>query len=420
MQATDALTWGTAWNEIRRATEVATWSATDTATRFATWSATSDADQEATLDLAAVSAVSETESRVRGAVYDGSSNPTWREARDATQDSVYTVTLEATIATDDVLREAAYDATQPAATDATSTATWVSISNAMMKSVILNTLSEAEIHTLIDSELDINIMNWDSTFFATRETQPEPNLDQWYVTPPIAEICTRIAGKGGLECVSKVDRLRQGGNQWAGWPAMAEWFREVAELPIDWTPWIPWVTLAEHSGPRYLHEKFVVISDFPEVLKVDNENRPHCSEGPFCRWRDGTSLYAWHGIRVPAWVIERPDRITIELIDKEGNAEIRRVMLDRYGFARYLKEKKAEVVDIWVDEGCQPVTLYRMPTDDDEGKPMVAVHLLNSTPDPDGTIREYVVRVDPSHTRAQAARNSTYGLGPEDRMTAVS
>ena len=237
---------------------------------------------------------------------------------------------------------------------------------------------------------------------------------------PIKDICQNIAGPQALNNLKSIKNLFQGGNQWAYSHAFYEWFRHVAKLPIDWSKWIPWNTLGEHSGPRYVHEKFVIISDFPTILKVDNENRPHSSTGPFCQWRDGFSLYAWHGIRVPAWIIEQPHLITIEKIDGESNAEIRRVMLDRYGFLRYLQEKKAQTIDQDTDEGGEVMTLYSMPTDDDDGNPMMTIHLKNSTPDPDGKVREYVVRVPPTCKTVWEARNWTFELNNNSRFASVS
>jgi hypothetical protein len=88
-----------------------------------------------------------------------------------------------------------------------------------------------------------------------------------------------------------------------------------------------------------------MISDRPEKLTVDDLNLPHCDDGPFCRWRDGSALYSVHGVRVPWWVVEHPDRITIEHINKQDNAEIRRVMIERFGWPRYLAESGAKRLD---------------------------------------------------------------------------
>lgn len=166
-----------------------------------------------------------------------------------------------------------------------------------------------------------------------------------------------------------------GGNQWSAWVAYLSFFRHVAKLPLDYSKWQHWETLAEVSGPRCVHQKFCMISDRPEVLLVDDQNRPHCDTGPFCRWRDGSALYAVHGVRVPWWIIEHPEKITMAVIDKEANAEVRRVMLNRFGVERYL-----------IESGTKPVhsddygTLYRREVPGDE--PIVMVKVVNSTAEP--------------------------------------
>ena len=177
-----------------------------------------------------------------------------------------------------------------------------------------------------------------------------------------------------LECAYKAWRMMNGGNQWPGWIAYLSFFRHVAGLTLDYDKWDHYEKLAEHSGPRFMHEKFCIVSDRPEVLLVDEQNRPHCTTGPFCRWRDGSALYAVHGVRLPWKVVEHRDRLTVAQIDAEQNAEIRRVMLELYGEARYLQ-----------DSGAQPIhsdkygVLFRKEIPDDE--PLIMVRVVNSTPE---------------------------------------
>jgi hypothetical protein len=136
---------------------------------------------------------------------------------------------------------------------------------------------------------------------------------------------------------------------------------------------------AIEGGLRFMHPEFCMVCDFPEVLLVDEQNRPHCADGPSHRWRDGWSLYYWHGVRLPEYIIERPHEITVELIDKEPNAEIKRVMIERYGMARYLHDGGAEVLS-----HDAVGILYRKEIPGDE--PLVMVRVLNSTPEPDGVM----------------------------------
>ena len=154
---------------------------------------------------------------------------------------------------------------------------------------------------------------------------------------------------------------------------------------------------------------------------IDEANRPHCDTGPFCRWRDGFALYAVHGVRTPAWIIERPETITVAKIDAETNAEIRRVMLGKFGWQRYLSESGA--MELHTD-GFGTLVRREVPGDE----PIVAVRVLNSTPEPDGTTKHYTLRVHPElrplldggrygEPQTMTARNavaSTFGLRGEE------
>jgi len=84
-------------------------------------------------------------------------------------------------------------------------------------------------------------------------------------------------------------------------------------------------------------------------------------------------------VRVPRHVIEAPATITVAEIEAEDNAEVRRVMVERYGAARYLLDSGAKQI-----HRTKLGVLYRKEVPNDE--PIVMVRLLNSTPEPDGTL----------------------------------
>lgn len=215
--------------------------------------------------------------------------------------------------------------------------------------------------------------------------------NQWY--HPCVQGCADAIrslpfAKFALKCVESINRCWQGGNQWSGYDAYVSFFRHVAKLKIDYAKWDAWETLSLHSSVRFVHEDFCIISDRPEILLRDEQARPHCETGPFCKWRDGTALYAIHGVRVPWWVVEHPDAITVADIDAEPNAEVRRVMVDRYGRDRFMKDCGAEVLHT-DDYG----VLLRRNMGDDE--PIVMVKVVNSTAEPDGTFKDYYLRVHP-------------------------
>lgn len=195
----------------------------------------------------------------------------------------------------------------------------------------------------------------------------------------------------------------QGGNQWSSYDSFLSFFRHVAQLPLDYAAWDAWETLSLHSGPRIVHKDFCLISDRPAVLLVDAQGRPHCDTGPFCRWRDGSAIYSVHGVRVPARIIEQPKTITVREIEAETNAEVRRIMIDRYGLPRYITDSGTK--EIQRDDYGR---LYRKEIADDE--PLVVVRVVNSTPEPDGSRKEYWLRVPPNVATARQAVAWTFSV----------
>jgi len=107
-------------------------------------------------------------------------------------------------------------------------------------------------------------------------------------------------------------------------------------------------------------------------------------------------------------IVEKPWLITVSDIEAERNAEIRRVMIDRYGPARYAADSGATIVhELPADHamvGLRTARVLRKEVPDDE--PIIYVDLLNSTPEPDGSVKRYQLRVDPNAYDGEAAKNA--------------
>jgi hypothetical protein len=97
---------------------------------------------------------------------------------------------------------------------------------------------------------------------------------------------------------------------------------------------------------------------------------------------------------VPEHIVLEPSRITVEEIEKEANVEVRRVMIDKYGQSRYITDSGA--IEVHKDDWG---TLYRKEIAEDE--PLVAVKVVNSTPEPDGSSKDYWLRVPPTTKTAR-------------------
>jgi len=172
----------------------------------------------------------------------------------------------------------------------------------------------------------------------------------------------------------------------------------------------PTVHTEQTNGSRRLH------NDSYAALESDVEN-----------------LYFMHGVLVPAFVVVRPDWITIKHIRDEQNAEVRRVMIERMGWDKFCSEAKMNVLhedklesnfpsipmSEMVSEGARLVTSYRPGVEiaqlleadrivDFEDRPLRFVRLTDPS-----TGRQYTLRVLHSHTRCYEAVGWTFGKTEE-------
>jgi hypothetical protein len=194
----------------------------------------------------------------------------------------------------------------------------------------------------------------------------------------------------------------------ANWIAFYDFFRENCALDQQTERLVGLIELTQSAGWFWPMEKICLVTDRPQHLARDDQGRLHCEARAAIEYRDGWGVYSWHGVRVPDWIILHPERITADLIDAEENAEVRRVMMERFGFDKYLLDGKAETLDH--EEGVG--TLYRKDIPGDE--PLVMIHVINSTPEPDGSRKRYTLRVHPE-CRPLLANNE---LGDRQKLTA--
>lgn len=161
--------------------------------------------------------------------------------------------------------------------------------------------------------------------------------------------------------------------------------------------------VAAHAGWWWPYEKVTVVCERPVELHRDEAGRLDRGDGPALAYPDGFALYAWRGMPVPADFLAELTSLDPTRIRTEENAELRRVMLEYYGYDRYLAESGAE--PIGKDE---TGILWRIALADDED--VVMVEVVNSTPEPDGTSRTYWLRVPPNTRTAKEGVAWTFGL----------
>ncbi|MYS19054.1 hypothetical protein GTW78_01995 [Streptomyces sp. SID4948] len=164
--------------------------------------------------------------------------------------------------------------------------------------------------------------------------------------------------------------------------------------------------VAGSAGWWWPYERTAVVCERPVELHRDEAGRLDRSDGPALAFPDGFALHAWRGMPVPAGFLRELQALTPERIRAEDNAELRRVMLEHYGYDRYLAESGA--VPLHKDE---TGALWRIALSGDE--PVVMVEVVNSTPEPDGTSRTYWLRVPPGTRTAKEGVAWTFGLSAD-------
>ncbi|MFF2350593.1 DUF6745 domain-containing protein [Kitasatospora sp. NPDC058115] len=161
--------------------------------------------------------------------------------------------------------------------------------------------------------------------------------------------------------------------------------------------------VARGAGWWWPYADVVLISERPVALHRDEAGRLDHADGPALAYSDGFDLHAWRGMPVPADFLAGLGDVTVERIRTEENAELRRVLLEHYGYERYLSD--AGAVPVHQDETGR---LWRIDLPADES--VVMVEVVNSTAEPDGTFRTYWLRVPPTTMTARAGVAWTFGI----------
>jgi len=180
-------------------------------------------------------------------------------------------------------------------------------------------------------------------------------------------------------------------------------FDAAGELTGESTGLAALAEAARGAGWWWPYERVALVSERPAELYRDEAGRLDRGDGPALAYADGFALHAWRGMPVPDGFLTGLGGLTPERIRAEENAELRRVMLEHYGYDRYLADSGAE--PLHRDE---TGVLWRILLPDDE--PVVMVEVVNSTAEPDGTFRTYWLRVPPGTRTARAGVAWTFGL----------
>ena len=185
-------------------------------------------------------------------------------------------------------------------------------------------------------------------------------------------------------------QARLPGAQWAGYYSWLDAMTRIGVTGLE--PTSGQMQVARNAGWWWCYRHFAIITDRPAVLRRDPLNRLHCADGPAVRYRDGWSIWAWHGRGVPQWVIETP---TVERIGAEDNVEVRRCAIESLGWEKFTGQLLAEQRPVVAPDPGNPdqdLFLYEVP----ERLWGTRVKLLlctNGSAERDGTRRRYGITI---------------------------
>lgn len=129
----------------------------------------------------------------------------------------------------------------------------------------------------------------------------------------------------------------------AGWLSHYTFFRDVVGIELD--PRLEkFVILAKNVSWWYIHKDTVIFSKKPIQIHM-RDGVLHNDEGPAILFADNFAVWNINGSRVTEQIVMRPETLTVEQINKESDSDVQSIMIDRFGWGRYIEESNSVQID---------------------------------------------------------------------------
>lgn len=190
------------------------------------------------------------------------------------------------------------------------------------------------------------------------------------------------------------------GCQDAGWLSFYKFFLDQGIEECERLR--PLMELAKYCGWWAPYDVCCGLQHRPAFIKLDDQRRLHCEDGPAIGYRDGFSVYAWHGTRVPEeWIEDAENSLTPKVALHWENTEQRRAACEIIGWDNVLRILNAKVID--KDDDPQIGTLLEVNHENLGGsEKFLQVQC--------GTGRTFALPVPPEMSTAREANAWTYNL----------
>jgi len=131
----------------------------------------------------------------------------------------------------------------------------------------------------------------------------------------------------------------------ASWLAFYRFFRDECGMTGETEKLRGLWDLCQSCGWILPFENVCFASERHDVCKLDGRGVIHCEDGPAIHYRDGFSVHAWHGTRVPAHWIEDSANLKASEVMAERNVEVRMAGCQILGWAKVADQLDRKVID---------------------------------------------------------------------------
>jgi hypothetical protein len=133
------------------------------------------------------------------------------------------------------------------------------------------------------------------------------------------------------------------GNHDASWLSYYDYFINETSITLD-NGIVNLIEIAKTCGWWYPYQNVVVIQQRPSLINFE-DGVVQSTTGPAIQFLDGYSVYIIDGIRLNEQIVMRPETLTIHQIKSEADQDKRSIMIDRFGWPRFLEESNAKCID---------------------------------------------------------------------------
>ena len=154
-------------------------------------------------------------------------------------------------------------------------------------------------------------------------------------------------------------------SHWSNWSAWCAFFAD--ECGVDTSRAAGHIAISRECGWWAAYTDVAIVQRRHTHLERDDRGRLHSETCMAVKYADGWGVWAINGTRVTEQIVLHPETLTVVQIKAEKNAEVRRVMRERFGEGRYLRETGARVIQMdhsGAHIGAAPRALMQ----DDEGR----------------------------------------------------